>query len=202
MNFLRQAFLATIAFLAYIETSSGQCLYPPCPTDPPPTTRPPTTLAPKTSPAATTAEVNTTSEMPATTTTAVLSTSSKTPTASSTQTQSEETTTTTLASTTKAPVDPRGVGTGGIVGMVLLCLLVVGLIVLVIKWKWMSVVIWCGGLRIRWRGYRILMCRRESEDIIYEINTVELAARGVAAAARSYGPAVVETVNEYWVHQD
>lgn len=92
-------------------------------------------------------------------------------------------------------------GAGGIVGIVLLCLFVVGGIVLLV-WKRESVVIWCGGLRIRRRGYRVLLCRSESEDIIYEVNAMELAARGAVAAASSYGPAVVETVNEYLGKQD
>lgn len=92
-------------------------------------------------------------------------------------------------------------GAGGIVGIVLLCLFVVGGIVLLV-WKRESVVIWCGGLRIRRRGYRVLLCRSESEDTIYEVNAIELAARGAAAAVSSYGPAVVETVNEYWGKQD
>jgi len=106
-----------------------------------------------------------------------------------------------MASTTKVPAVSGGVGAGGTVGMVLACLFVVGGIVLLV-WKWESVVIWFGRLQIRRRGYRVLLCRSESEDIIYEINAMELAARGVAAAASSYGPVVVETVNEYWGKQD
>jgi len=178
----------SIVLIFLISGASGQCAWPPCEVTTPTTVSAPTTESVKTEPAKTTE-----STLQTTSATSV-STSSVDPPGSATHEESSSSSTDVVRSTTSVVVTPAPL----IWVICALCGALFGLLMIpVIKYR-KIIAEKCGDLRLRRHGYaRIRLCHAHNlddgnEDVIFELDTITVAA-SVAATAAS---AVAEVVKE------